>query len=160
MYLCICIYNIKKTFLEEHMCSLQYAELFRVNVVFVFVFLCVYLSLYLCIYLIVLGEHVCLRQQAELYRVNVIFVFVFLLCIFVFVFVNLSYCPGRACVFTTVGGVVVSNEQRKLLSHPVVILNTSDFLYLYLCACIRLYVYLYLCLRILSFTHTSYPVAI
>ena len=117
MYLYICLFNIKRIFLGEHVYSLQYAELFRVNAVFFFVFLS--LS---------------------------------------FVFVYLSYCPGRACVFATVGGVVVSNEQRKLLSHPVVILNTSDFLYLYLCARIRLYVHLYLCLRI--YTHTSHPVAI
>ena len=63
-------------------------------------------------------------QYAELFRVNAVFFFVFLSLSFVFVY--LSYCPGRACVFATVGGVVVSNEQRKLLSHPVVILNTLD----------------------------------
>ena len=73
------------------------------------------------------------------------------MCIFVFVFVYFSYCPGRACVFTTVGGVVVSNEQRKLLSHPVVILNTSDrilsvfvFVCVYSSVCVLVFVFAHL----------------
>ena len=72
------------------------------------------------------------------------------MCIFFFVFVNLYYCPGRACVFATVGGVVVSNEQRKLLSHPVVILNTSDrILYVFVFVC----VYSAVCVLVFVFAH-------
>ena len=78
------------------------------------------------------------------------------MCIFV-VFVYLSYCPRRACVFATVGGVVVSNEQRKLLSHPVVILKTSDrILYVFVFVC----VYSFVCVLVfdlLHIRHTQWP---
>ena len=87
-------------------------------------------------------------QYAELFRVNAVFFFVFLSLSFVFVY--LSYCPGRACVFATVGGVVVSNEQRKLLSHPVVILNTLDrILDVFVFVC----VYSSVCVLVFMFAH-------
>ena len=66
-------------------------------------------------------------------------------------------------MFATVGGVVVSNEQRKLLSHPVVILNTSDrILYLFVSVCVYSSVcaLVFVFAHLIFYTHTSHPVAI